>query len=881
MAKDKKSSDIKNYYAISKGKTCGIFKQWSQAKPLVDKYSGAAYKGFVTLEKAIKFMLKGGFGLKDIMVYEDANTFNVGNGENVSDFASRNGITFSIDEGASNSPPSDTAQESDTEEKYIDAAEDITVHIDGSCTNNGNVNTQSKAGIGIYWGPGHNLNVSAPVTHEKKTNNVAELKAAIGVVQQIKDNNLSNVVIKADSQYVINGITSWVLNWKENNWLKSDGAEVENKELWIQLDNLNAEVKPKWQHIGRELNGCADKLAKDGSNMEPTPGSAPPTIEKQSVSSCVICNEEAVKDVLPCSGCAGKVHFKCSGLPNYQVATYRKSQRKFTCEICVISAGDVNATEARKSCGGPIEVDSSAKRSVLNHVQNASEKSHFDCCEKINCIKEDVSDMKISLGNFESEILKIVSKLCDENTQMKEKECESRVEIAVKEKQDLSQQIQKLENREKEMKVQMDNLRDKNIKLSVECENLRENIARRKETDANLTAQIREKDGLISSLNDQLKQASEHRKTADETTHQNDIRDREQVVQSNISVKNRFEPETMRQTQHSRIARSDVEYVKGHREPLSNFYRMKFQWQGRTYHSVEQAFQHEKATRHRNTHVAEKILNAKHAGIANKIGHDIQIHPLWDREKEGIMYHMLREKKTQNKEFRDALLRSGDKKIVCDIPDRFWGIGKDENGRNVLGLMLMDIRKEIATTNRDVSNETKPVVAIIGSSLIRNLDGFKFSRHYQTDVRTAYTIPQATDTVRTLDRPNDVIVYQLLSNDMKVKGEQECVRDLENLVKLTKNIQPCAKIVISLPPNRGDSELYNVRTNIINARVKSIFAGDDKVSMCDNSNLAFRGKPDKRYIDIDGVHLTPAGDKALFANIRQAVRDALTPQTVC
>ena len=164
MAKDKKSPDTKNYYAISKGKTCGIFKQWSQAKPLVDKYSGAAYKGFVTLEKAIKFMLKGGFGLKDIMVYEDANTFNVGNGENVSDFASRNGITFSTDEEASNSPPSETAQESDTEEKYIDAAEDITVHIDGTCTNNGNLNAQSKAGIGIYWGPGHNLRATSSGT---------------------------------------------------------------------------------------------------------------------------------------------------------------------------------------------------------------------------------------------------------------------------------------------------------------------------------------------------------------------------------------------------------------------------------------------------------------------------------------------------------------------------------------------------------------------------------------------------------------------------------------------------------------------------------------------------------------------------------------------
>ena len=105
----------------------------------------------------------------------------------------------------------------------------------------------------------------------------------------------------------------------------------------------------------------------------------------------------------------------------YPITKSQHIENHNTCEICVISAGDVNATEARKSCGGPIEVDSSATRSVLNHVQNASEKSHSDYCEEIKCIKEDVSDMKISLGNFESEILKIVSKLCEENTQMKRK----------------------------------------------------------------------------------------------------------------------------------------------------------------------------------------------------------------------------------------------------------------------------------------------------------------------------------------------------------------------------------------------------------------------------------------------------------------------------
>ncbi|KAK3107812.1 hypothetical protein FSP39_022741 [Pinctada imbricata] len=110
---------------------------------------------------------------------------------------------------------------------------------------------------------------------------------------------------------------------------------------------------------------------------------------------------------------------------------------------------------------------------------------------------------------------------------------------------------------------------------------------------------------------------------------------------------------------------------------------------------------------------------------------------------------------------------------------------------------------------------------------------------------------------------------------MKTKTESECLTDLQKLVTETKELKKGAKIVISLPPNRGDSPCLNHKTNIINATVKSIFAEDRGVFVCDNSNLSYRGEPDARYICNDGVHPTPAGKRVLFGNIRQAIARVL------
>ena len=240
------------------------------------------------------------------------------------------------------------------------------------------------------------------------------------------------------------------------------------------------------------------------------------------------------------------------------------------------------------------------------------------------------------------------------------------------------------------------------------------------------------------------------------------------------------------------------------------------------------------------------------------------------------MFNMLREKVRQCKEVRDELLRTGENDIINDAPDSFWGIGRDGKGRNVVGKMLFDIRRDSKRAN-DTEPKEQPSVSIIGSSIIKNLDGKMFSRHFRTEVKTAYTIPQAEVTVKQLKDKSDVIVYQLLSNDLKEKdvSENECVHKLQGLVTMTKKLQPGAKIIISLPPNGRDTVERNNKTNIINASVKALYSGDKIVSVCDNTNLSWRGEASKKYISTDGVHPTPAGDMMLFANIRQAVWSAL------
>jgi ribonuclease HI len=98
------------------------------------------------------------------------------------------------------------------------------------------------------------------------TNNRMELMAVIRGLEALK--RRCAVDVTTDSQYVKNGITQWIHNWKRNGWRTAARKPVKNDDLWRQLDEAVARHDVSWHwvkgHSGHPENERADALANRG-----------------------------------------------------------------------------------------------------------------------------------------------------------------------------------------------------------------------------------------------------------------------------------------------------------------------------------------------------------------------------------------------------------------------------------------------------------------------------------------------------------------------------------------------------------------------------------------------------------------------------------------
>ncbi len=101
------------------------------------------------------------------------------------------------------------------------------------------------------------------------TNNRMELTAAIRVLETISAEGKwtgKTVRVFIDSQYVKNGITSWISGWKRNGWKTAAKKSVLNRDLWERLDALASSLSVQWVwvkgHAGVKYNEVCDQLCQ-------------------------------------------------------------------------------------------------------------------------------------------------------------------------------------------------------------------------------------------------------------------------------------------------------------------------------------------------------------------------------------------------------------------------------------------------------------------------------------------------------------------------------------------------------------------------------------------------------------------------------------------
>ena len=114
------------------------------------------------------------------------------------------------------------------------AVQAINVYTDGGARGNGNDNCVSAWAYTLSYGEHYKEDCAAMIG---ATNNQMEMTAIIKALEAIKNKKIP-IRLHSDSAYCINGITSWIHNWKKKGWVNSKKEPVENKELWIKMDQL-------------------------------------------------------------------------------------------------------------------------------------------------------------------------------------------------------------------------------------------------------------------------------------------------------------------------------------------------------------------------------------------------------------------------------------------------------------------------------------------------------------------------------------------------------------------------------------------------------------------------------------------------------------------
>ncbi|MCR9191844.1 MAG: ribonuclease HI [Gammaproteobacteria bacterium] len=135
----------------------------------------------------------------------------------------------------------------------------VIIFTDGACK--GNPGPGGWGAILRYQGQEKELKGAEAMT----TNNRMELMAAIEALSSLK--RACEVELYTDSDYLRQGMQTWLAQWKKKGWRTSKNEPVKNVDLWTRLDDLAKTHTIDWHwvkgHSGHPENDRADTLAND------------------------------------------------------------------------------------------------------------------------------------------------------------------------------------------------------------------------------------------------------------------------------------------------------------------------------------------------------------------------------------------------------------------------------------------------------------------------------------------------------------------------------------------------------------------------------------------------------------------------------------------
>lgn len=229
------------FYAVAIGREPGVYTDWDTASLAIKGWKGPKYKRFGTREDAVEYIRTHG-------------------NEAAQEALSKEGIE----------PPSKRKKQSGKELPVVEDETDVVrVYTDGSSIGNGR--SGAVAGVGVYFGPNDERNISERLKGDVQTNQRAELTAILRALESVPVKEKMRIF--SDSKYSISCVTEWYVNWQKNGWKTKDGL-VKNKDLVEAVrakidERTEAGTKTYFQwvkgHATEAGNVAADELAVKGA----------------------------------------------------------------------------------------------------------------------------------------------------------------------------------------------------------------------------------------------------------------------------------------------------------------------------------------------------------------------------------------------------------------------------------------------------------------------------------------------------------------------------------------------------------------------------------------------------------------------------------------
>lgn len=146
----------------------------------------------------------------------------------------------------------------------------------------------------------------------------------------------------------------------------------------------------------------------------------------------------------------------------------------------------------------------------------------------------------------------------------------------------------------------------------------------------------------------------------------------------------------------------------GNLSVLSNFHYTRLKFNNMNFNSAEHAYQHKMALFHSRPDVAHKIFTAQTPAQAKRISRAVRKSEQWHESKSSIMSEILLAKSKQCVAFREALLKTRNKRLIHNIDtDSFWGCGPDFMGVNMMGTLLEELRDSL-NAKKEPNRELRP-----------------------------------------------------------------------------------------------------------------------------------------------------------------------------